>query len=224
MPQSNSKKCIICGFETKKMAKTWYQCEYCGHLQDIMNPHADARMYNDAYYTHKEDDKQGLFVKDRTFWDLIHEYAPDVKTVIDYGCGVGHFFRSIPVEYDYQAVGYDPHRTEFNDKSILNNDYDMLVALHVMEHFDDPHDLLNAVNHKYFLFSIPWAGGDKISFGALWHWYTNLRPGEHKQLFTRKSLNIFLRDYDVLCEDYSDGKGQNPDHPEYIITQLRKRR
>lgn len=234
MPKSKvkNKKCLICGFNMKQVSDSWFQCEYCGHLIDIRNPHADEHLYGDEYYKtyakHDNDVMQSLLVKDRGFWELIHEYTPGVKTVIDYGCGIGHFFKSAPPEYGVKAVGYEPHRKEFNNKELLTKKYDMMVALHVLEHFDDPHDLLKAVDHDYFMFSIPWGGTNKadnqISMGALWSWYTWHRPGEHKQCFTRKSLNIFFRDYDIITENYLDGKGQNPDHPEFIITQIRRKR
>jgi len=218
----NNKSCVICGFNARRMTEHWFQCDYCGHLEDIRSPNLDTT-YNDSYYDYSEEDIVSMAIRNTILWELIQKHTPDIKTLLDYGCGIGRFLDNKPPGFDVQLAGYDLYRKPYTDKSVLEKKYDMVTAFHVLEHFNDPHELLEAIDCDYIMFSIPW-GGEKITMGSLWTWYTMLRPGEHKHCFTRKSLNIFLRDYDLVWETNIEGKGQNPLHPEFIVTQIRKRR
>ena len=64
------------------------------------------------------------------------------KTLIDYGCGSGHFVRYAR-EQGVQAEGYDPYSQEFGDASVLDRSYDFVTAQDVLEHVDDPRALLD---------------------------------------------------------------------------------
>jgi 2-polyprenyl-3-methyl-5-hydroxy-6-metoxy-1,4-benzoquinol methylase len=70
------------------------------------------------------------------------------KTLLDYGCGSGHFVRYAR-EHGVQAEGYDPYSQEFRDPSVLDRSYDFVTAQDVLEHVDDPRafvdDLKNPV-------------------------------------------------------------------------------
>ncbi|MGZ4865418.1 MAG: class I SAM-dependent methyltransferase [Halobacteriota archaeon] len=64
------------------------------------------------------------------------------NTLLDYGCGSGHFVRYAR-EHGIHAEGYDPHSKEFGDASVLDRSYDFVTAQDVIEHVDDPRTLIN---------------------------------------------------------------------------------
>jgi 2-polyprenyl-3-methyl-5-hydroxy-6-metoxy-1,4-benzoquinol methylase len=64
------------------------------------------------------------------------------KTLLDYGCGSGHFVRYAR-EHGVQAQGYDPYSEGFGDASVLDSRYDFVTAQDVLEHVDDPCALLD---------------------------------------------------------------------------------
>jgi len=63
-------------------------------------------------------------------------------TLLDYGCGNGHFVRYAR-EHGVQAEGYDPYSEEFGNTSVLESRYDFVTAEDVLEHVEDPSALVD---------------------------------------------------------------------------------
>jgi len=183
--------------------------------------------YDDRYaenYRNLEKDGQ-LQMRDGILWTIIMQYAPDIKTLIDIGCGEGFFLDHMPVELDLELFGYDPHIGGYKDKSVLGKEYDMMTFFHTLEHTEDPYGFINQTKHTYILFSIPWIGdlSPKIMLPRLLNPKGTLHIGEHKQFFTRRSLNILLRDYDVIFETHFEAEAVDKNHPNDVVTQIRRR-
>jgi 2-polyprenyl-3-methyl-5-hydroxy-6-metoxy-1,4-benzoquinol methylase len=68
------------------------------------------------------------------------------KTLLDYGCGNGHFVRYAR-EHGVHAEGYDPYSQEFGDASVLDCSYDFVTAQDVLEHVDDPRALVDGLKN-----------------------------------------------------------------------------
>ncbi|MGZ4846733.1 MAG: class I SAM-dependent methyltransferase [Halobacteriota archaeon] len=64
------------------------------------------------------------------------------NTLLDYGCGSGHFVRYAR-EHGVHAEGYDPYSEGFEDTSVLDRRYDFVTAQDVLEHVDDPRALVD---------------------------------------------------------------------------------
>jgi 2-polyprenyl-3-methyl-5-hydroxy-6-metoxy-1,4-benzoquinol methylase len=64
------------------------------------------------------------------------------KTLLDYGCGNGHFVRYAR-DHGVRAEGYDPYSEAFGDTSVLDRRYDFITAQDVLEHVDDPRALVD---------------------------------------------------------------------------------
>lgn len=184
-------------------------------------PSGDSSVYNKEYFEQFDQwyEDGSLAIKDSHRWNLIRSMAPEAKTLLDFGCNNGAFVDHMPLDLNLECSGYDPY-TKYNDESVLEKPYDVLTMFHVMEHLDNPRETLINIDHKYFIFSIPWLGENMTAVSFVQFGY-HIKPGEHKQFFTRKSLNILLREYKLLEEDYVDGYGENSEYPEHIVTQVR---
>ena len=63
------------------------------------------------------------------------------QRVLDYGCGSGsltHYLR----ERGYDAVGYDAFSPQYSDPAPLAERYDLVISQDVVEHVDDPIDMI----------------------------------------------------------------------------------
>jgi SAM-dependent methyltransferase len=91
--------------------------------------------------------------------ECLHQWVPPRAKVLDIGCGNGRLERLLAggtesmlgVDYDQaairvaQAAGHPPHvRFDVADARELDprGQYDVVTLIHVLEHIDDPHDLL----------------------------------------------------------------------------------
>jgi 2-polyprenyl-3-methyl-5-hydroxy-6-metoxy-1,4-benzoquinol methylase len=62
--------------------------------------------------------------------------------ILDYGCGSGTFVEYLKVKGYTRAVGYDAFAEKYRDASVLNERYDCIVSQDVIEHVDEPIELL----------------------------------------------------------------------------------
>lgn len=65
--------------------------------------------------------------------------------VLDYGCGSGLLTQFLR-ESGFEAVGYDPYSAAFADERVLARPADCLIAQDVIEHAEDPLDLLSRLD------------------------------------------------------------------------------
>lgn len=144
-------------------------------------------------------------IRDRT--DAIELDRP---SVLDYGCGTGDFIvyaRKQP--WAFQAMGYDLHQNKSNralDNTFVTQEplrtrkWDVLTMFDVMEHLEDPAEVLNAIPHRYLVVTVP--NADPRLFAntaAFWKW-RHLHPTEHIRHFNNASLPIYLRTLGYTCD------------------------
>lgn len=63
------------------------------------------------------------------------------QRVLDYGCGTGLFVRFLR-EAGYDVTGYDLYAPEFSDRAPLAQRFDALISQDVLEHAEEPFDML----------------------------------------------------------------------------------
>ncbi|MGB9372108.1 MAG: class I SAM-dependent methyltransferase [Halobacteriota archaeon] len=152
-------KCVFCGTSTAELpaaesaqvrsnarelgAETFtvWRCAKCGSL------HAQEPIDSDRYYRHYPIKRQryDFFTKaiQRKRMNILKRAGlKSGKTLLDYGCGSGHFVQYVR-ERGIHAEGYDPYSQEFGDASVLDRSYDFVTALDVLEHVDDPRALVD---------------------------------------------------------------------------------
>jgi 2-polyprenyl-3-methyl-5-hydroxy-6-metoxy-1,4-benzoquinol methylase len=141
--------CVFCGMSTAERpaaesaqvrcdvrefgAETFtvWRCAKCGSL------HAQEPIDSDRYYRHYPfmRQKYDFFVKvtQRKRMGILKRAGLESgKTLLDYGCGNGHFVRYAR-EQGVQAEGYDPYSQEFRDAWVLDRSYDFVTAQDVLD-------------------------------------------------------------------------------------------
>jgi SAM-dependent methyltransferase len=155
-------KCVFCGTSTTEVPAaesarvrcdvrefgneifTVWRCAACGSLHTLEPIDVD-RYYGYYPATRVRYDLYDFFVTfslRKRMQILKNTGLKSSKTLLDYGCGSGHFVRYAR-ERGVQAEGYDPYSEEFGDASVLDHTYDFVTVQDVLEHVDDPHALVN---------------------------------------------------------------------------------
>jgi len=112
-------------------------------------------------------------------WHFVEETKP--KMVLDYGCGVG-WFRALAPE-GTEVDTYDI--ADWPQTGIQHEQYDLITFWDVIEHIPDLEIIRPFLDKaKYVAISLPILP-DGADFGT---WKHN-KPGEHVNVFTKKSLN-----------------------------------
>ncbi|MGZ4847409.1 MAG: class I SAM-dependent methyltransferase [Halobacteriota archaeon] len=106
------------------------------------------------------------------------------NTLLDYGCGSGHFVRYAR-EHGIYAEGYDPYSEDFGDASALNRRYDFVTAQDVIEHVDDPGALVDDLKNYAALggrLAIGTPNADEIDLYNQLDWIAPLHQPYHRHI------------------------------------------
>lgn len=63
-------------------------------------------------------------------------------SILDYGCGNGKFVQYMRSEGFTQTFGYDAYAPKYRDKATLDRQYDVIFTQDVLEHAEDPWEML----------------------------------------------------------------------------------
>jgi len=184
------------------------RCERCGHGISIPPLPNVSFLYEDRQSQDYQPDSKGLshVIKDLAFRSqarkLLNQIGEPYGTILDFGCGSGQFTRVLDDIAHGQVVGSDMHSEapfELTDEQYLGpaelaerrGAFDVVMAMHVIEHDDDADALLrNVAGYARpggkVVVEVPnidcvWTG----PFGKYWDaWYLPY----HRQHFTQESL------------------------------------
>jgi len=67
--------------------------------------------------------------------------------VLDYGCGSGLLVKFLRERGYDNVTGYDPYSENHGDETALNKRYDLVIAQDVVEHADDPLEMLRILDN-----------------------------------------------------------------------------
>lgn len=74
--------------------------------------------------------------------DLIQDHCPDVRTVLDYGCGYEPVLKTLLERAGYEAEGYDPY---FFPELKEDSAYDLVLSTETFEHLKLPGEEFNKI-------------------------------------------------------------------------------
>lgn len=158
--------------------------------------------------------------KSKRLIQIIRRY-PNVRTVLDFGCGSGALVNMLCE--NYSAYGYDNsdenigvarelhggcYLTLINNS--LQNSFDMVILSHVLEHFAKADEImpqvLKVLKHGgYLLVSVP---NKKAMKNRFWHneIRRNVYDSDHREYYTPNYLRSTLTEYglkELLTETYT---------------------
>ncbi len=134
--------------------------------------------------------------------------------ILDFGCGAGHFISAcnkenvncIGAEVDKNLIELAPLKikkkilfrktnSEIIEK-INQNKINCISLIHVIEHLEDPYSVINLFKEskaKFLLLAVPLFGYGVIIDLLFKHLNPRTIGGGHFHLFTKKSLNYYLK-------------------------------
>ena len=119
---------------------TVWKCVHCESLNAL-----EKVDYENIYLTYPyQKQKYDFFTKKifkKRLNNLIKAGLMASNTILDYGCGSGLFVKFLQ-EHSYQSAGYEPFNAPFSDPETLLKKYDFVISQDVIEHVDNPHQLL----------------------------------------------------------------------------------
>ena len=222
------KNCKICSNILKKKLFTQHLIDYticvkCGHLNGL---NQDTKNFTDWLYSQdKGKNYSSGYTKD--FKKRVQEiYIPKANflkkvvkqniNLIDLGSGGGHFLRALELK-NIQAVGFETNQTlikiakknlksnkilELNKndlrKTLNNKKYNVLSMIAVLEHLNDPHEIMKmfmSSKIKFLYISIPLFSLSAMVENVFKNIFPRHLGGAHTHLFTYKSINFFKKKY-----------------------------
>lgn len=179
-------KCPLCQssraeFFCSSQSRDYQLCSQCGLIFVPSRHFLSSKEEVSRYLKHQNSlESEGYVKMFRQKIDVIAEFCPKVKTVLDYGCGYEPVLKTLLNREGYTAEGYDPN---FFQRPILNSKYDMVVSTETFEHFKEPGKeidaILNVLSPEGFIavmtkfYPQPNGGPDPESFG---NWYYQRDP------------------------------------------------
>lgn len=124
--------------------------------------------------------------------------------ILDFGCGIGSTTKYLNSIGYRKAVGYDVNNypspiEKIPYEDVLSTSWYAVTAYDVIEHIENPIDVIGKISTKYWVVSVPNAE-DPFLHDHFEEW-RHYKPSEHLHYFTSKSIQmLFLSAGYVLLE------------------------
>lgn len=123
---------------------TVWRCTQCNSLHCLEEIDYDHYYKNYVMQKQKPDFSTRLLFASRlrqlVRGGLLHQHS-----ILDFGCGNGHFLHFIREKGYANVTGYDPFVSQFADRSVYERKFDMVTNQDVIEHSPDPGGFLDEV-------------------------------------------------------------------------------
>jgi len=208
--------CIICTKEQVLLKDDLYKCMGCDHISS--NKKGKTEIYDDLYifkykeYAHTPLGQNLVELRAR----LVREHLPKHSTLLDFGCGSGHFISELLGEYN--IIGYDINPSSpWCKPSMLTLPWDAVTFWDSLEHTDDPKQTIVDILPQYIFIAVPCIDDFKEKDLTKWKHY---RPHEHIHHFSEKSLRKLLEaiGYDILEVNFEEALLRRGYNGKNIIT------
>ncbi len=135
-----TRPCPLCGysagFELSRDVQDYYRCGRCDLTfvpkDQQLAPEEEKYRYSQHNNTIDNEGYVNMFTRN---FPILEQYCPEVKTVLDYGCGPGPVLVELLNREGYTASGYDPY---FAANTDLTGPYDLVISTEAFEHFANP--------------------------------------------------------------------------------------
>lgn len=191
-----------------------WRCPGCGSLHSLKP--LDFELYYKGYPMQRQrlDYPTRLILKNRL--KILEGFGlnPQLK-VLDYGCGTGIFIQYLKEKGYQQVFGYDPFTDPYNDPKVLEDKYDFVMAQDVIEHDDEPlqmmERLIDRLKPSKGRLALGTPNANSLSLDSALDQTGHLHQPYHRHLFTEEVLRSQLekRGLSILGVDdsfYGDTK------------------
>lgn len=211
-------KCPICQsitatFFAKKMDFTYYRCQNChsAFLSEFPSEKKTNAFYQKNFRYNANINEKEMRRRANHILDKLLRLNPLAKTILDIGSGYG-FFLEESKKRGIDALGIEPSDYLFNEskkkgltvshqnlkefiKTNKNKKYDLVTLIHVIEHVNNPKQLLSQLAKLLlpggFLY-VETPNMNSFLFEFEKNNYTFLLVPDHLWLFSKKSFQFLL--------------------------------
>jgi len=151
-------KCPLCSFSSTDffLRSNDRDYQFCSRCRLVFAPSRFFLPQDEEvgrYLEHQNSlESEGYVDMFRQKIEVIAKLCPQVKTVLDYGCGYEPVLTTLLKKEGYDAKGYDPN---FFPQPVSNSRYDMVISTETFEHFKRPEKeiktILKALSKKGYL-------------------------------------------------------------------------
>lgn len=122
-----------------------WRCPGCSSIHSLDRVPLDP--YYASYPIHERELSRAGRLVFRRYLRRIRRHGIGPQTrILDYGCGSGQLLDYLR-EQGYDRVhGYDPYMEQWSDPGVLRQRYGLVLAQDVLEHVEDPQQLLNRLH------------------------------------------------------------------------------
>lgn len=120
---------------------TVWECSHCGSLCSLERIDLEPFYRNYLFHERREDFVARL-MSTAYVRRMMRKGLKRDHSILDFGCGSGSLLASFKRLGFESCAGFDPYSTRFSDQSVLGRRYDWVVAQDVIEHVEDPFELL----------------------------------------------------------------------------------
>lgn len=225
------KRCRVCGYDTEfrylSGKYSLHKCMRCQFEQIAVDESFPIPLYKtDYFFNSKYKDVAALNKEYARRLRLLKKYLKTDSKVMDYGCAAGDFVKYAEKEFDISGCDISCDAINLARKRYRNSrfympddlfntkeQFDAFCLWDVIEHVQDPNDLVNKLTPLlkgggYIILSTPDIGAifAKIT-KTKWPFMT---PPEHLSFFSKQSIFYFakINGYDI-CDWSAKGKWVN---------------
>lgn len=129
-----------------EMFAVW-RCSSCRSIH--AGEEVDLAHYYADYPFHKLSDTDADWMLAAMYRHLLsrlrkHGFGQE-HSLLDFGCGSGHFLKCCRKWGYRRCSGYDAYSSDYNDASVLQERYDVVMSQDVLEHVDSPREHLRTL-------------------------------------------------------------------------------
>jgi len=214
--------CYLCGSKRKRYlfdsyaGDTYAKCDVCGLV--YQNPRAETTY--DSTFWESAVDPDGVIrqLAEEREKKIIDQYSYDLKNltkmppgkILDVGCGLGFFLSALDSKWekygtDVSEFATDYARQHYPDISVFtgevyeagykSNFFDVVYCFEVMEHINNPHEIINEISRVVKPGGIVMISTPNIGSYCAKRFKGNFRllSTPHIILWSRKTLSLLLR-------------------------------
>lgn len=130
----------------KHMQFPVWRCGHCGCIHSLKKENM-VKYYQEIYpYVKRtlDDYTQRLF---NNYVRRLQKFGlTKQSSILDYGCAEGLMIDHLKKQGYHNTTGYDPFSSRYSDAAVMKSRYDVVICQDVIEHVEDPRDLMRQLS------------------------------------------------------------------------------